>query len=331
MNLVPENYQSVVYRNFGEPLNVLSFETLPIPDLQSGEVLIKMHSRSINPSDLIPVRGAYTHRIKLPARAGYEGVGSVVACADDIPSEIVGERVVLVPGYGTWSEYVIAPWGNCCLVDNELSNDIAAQLVVNPLTAWLLLEQITLSSGATLLVNACGSAIGRFILQLCRVQKIQVIAIVRNLNYAQSLLELGAMAVVSSEDPDFSRIVRGFCGSTGADAALDAVGGKVGIQTLSLVKNGGAAIQYGLLSGVPFSFNVISRESHRISFKFFWLREWIKSVSLKERCGTVSLVSEFIKKNNVEFLVRARYPLSKVIEAVADSETTSTGGKVLIC
>ena len=33
--------------------------------------------RPINPSDLIPITGAYAHRIPLPNIPGYEGVGIV--------------------------------------------------------------------------------------------------------------------------------------------------------------------------------------------------------------------------------------------------------------
>ncbi|MFU1888403.1 alcohol dehydrogenase catalytic domain-containing protein [Bacillus wiedmannii] len=46
--------------------------------LKENEVLVRMLVRPINPSDLIPVTGAYAHRIPLPNIPGYEGVGIVV-------------------------------------------------------------------------------------------------------------------------------------------------------------------------------------------------------------------------------------------------------------
>ena len=49
--------------------------------------------RPINPSDLIPITGAYAHRIPLPNIPGYEGVGIVEDVGAFVSRELIGKRV----------------------------------------------------------------------------------------------------------------------------------------------------------------------------------------------------------------------------------------------
>jgi hypothetical protein len=47
--------RSILYRQFGEPLDVLNIESKPITPLRSGEMRARMKLAPINPSDLIPM------------------------------------------------------------------------------------------------------------------------------------------------------------------------------------------------------------------------------------------------------------------------------------
>lgn len=58
---------------------------------------VEMIARPINPSDLIPIRGAYRHRIPLPCIPGYEGVGSVIAIGSSVQKSMLGKRACIAP------------------------------------------------------------------------------------------------------------------------------------------------------------------------------------------------------------------------------------------
>lgn len=73
------------YKSFGNPLNELSLYQDTVHPLDSNEVLVGMLSSPINPSDLIPIRGSYSHWITLPCIGGYEGVGRIVKVANRVP------------------------------------------------------------------------------------------------------------------------------------------------------------------------------------------------------------------------------------------------------
>ena len=52
---------------------------LEIPELESGQVLIKVRMAAINPSDRVFIKGAYGQPRVKGIAAGFEGVGDVVA------------------------------------------------------------------------------------------------------------------------------------------------------------------------------------------------------------------------------------------------------------
>lgn len=67
----------IKFYEFGSPIEVLRVESKSVQPPKDKEVLVRMLARPINPSDLIPIRGTYSHRISLPCIPGYEGVGIV--------------------------------------------------------------------------------------------------------------------------------------------------------------------------------------------------------------------------------------------------------------
>ncbi len=61
---------AIVYDRYGPPAAVLTLKRLPLAPLAGGRVRVRMRFAPVNPSDLIPVTGAYRHRTRLPAVAG---------------------------------------------------------------------------------------------------------------------------------------------------------------------------------------------------------------------------------------------------------------------
>lgn len=70
---------AIVYDRYGPPAAVLTLKRAPLAPLAGGRVRVRMRYAPVNPSDLIPITGAYRHRTRLPAVPGYEGLGEVVA------------------------------------------------------------------------------------------------------------------------------------------------------------------------------------------------------------------------------------------------------------
>ncbi|WP_237402757.1 alcohol dehydrogenase catalytic domain-containing protein [Rhodovulum sulfidophilum] len=101
-----------------------------LPPRAPGSFRVEVSYAPVNPSDLIPISGAYAHRISLPAVAGYEGVGRVVEAPEAL-SHMVGRRVLPLRGEGTWQTYVDCPAHHAVEVPDTIPDIVAVSTQLN--------------------------------------------------------------------------------------------------------------------------------------------------------------------------------------------------------
>ncbi len=237
---------SLVYRHFGDPQTTLQQETAPLPPLQAGSVRVKMVLSPVNASDLIPISGAYSHRITLPAVAGYEGVGVVMETGDTQP-HLLGKRVLPLRGAGTWQLYVDCPAELAVPVPEDITDTLAARAWINPLAAQMMLERYP-PRGKHVLVTAAGSDCAGYLAQWARrLGAKSVSAIYRSAIHARRLAESGIIPVADSDSATIKQA------AAKANVVYDAVGGTLAEAILQGMPQDGLVISYGLLSGEPFS------------------------------------------------------------------------------
>lgn len=240
----------VVFEQFGQPEDVLQVEHKRIVPPKKGEVLVRMIARPINPSDLIPITGAYAHRLSLPNIPGYEGVGIVVEVGRDVSPNLIGKRVLPLRGEGTWQEYVRVNVEFVVPIPHEIDSMTAAQMYINPITAYVLcINVLQLKVGDIFLVNACNSSIGRIFAQLANVLGFTLIGVIRNQRETESLLSLGATHIIHSETESIYDKVMQLTDGKGAHAAVDCIGGIDGTNLGLSLRPQGQFITIGLLSG----------------------------------------------------------------------------------
>ncbi|MFK4935177.1 zinc-dependent alcohol dehydrogenase family protein [Lactococcus garvieae] len=262
-------YQSFIYESYGLPHQVLKLKEKCQPRLHPQELLVKMLYAPVNPSDLIPMTGAYAHRISLPATAGYEGVGLIADVGSALSRKLIGQRVLPLEGEGTWQSFVKCPASHAFFVPESLDSISASQLYINPLTAWLLCtEVLALKPGQKLAVNAAASSIGQIFAQLSRILGFEFIAITRNNKKHQLLKERGAQELRT----DLHNLE--------VDAAIDCVGGQAGTDLASCVRSGGKFQSLGLLSGEQVDWEKLAQLP--IDVGIFYLRHWNAKLSTAE-------------------------------------------------
>jgi NADPH:quinone reductase len=325
--------RAVRFAGFGEPVDVLTVETVPNPVAGEGEVVLRMRARPVNPSDLSMLRGRYGQLPPLPATPGLEGMGEVEALGAGVSSVAVGQRVVpLGVSPGTWAERIAAPAARLVPVPDGVSDDGAAQLVVNPLTAWLLVvDELDLQPGEWLLQNAAGSTLGRVVLQLAHARGFRTINVVRRADQAPELLALGADEVIATDDEDLGERVREITGGEGVGKAIDAVGGDLAGRIAAALAPRGTLITYGRLSGeatVPLDTRLQIFAGTTV--RGFWLTRWFQEAPPAQVGQTIATVLGLMAEGVVDPPVEARYDLAEVREAVAHSERPGRSGKVLL-
>ncbi len=85
---IPETMRAAVYRG----VNDVRVETVPVPAIEAGEVLIRVHSCGICGTDLKKI---HTGSHSAPRVFGHETSGTIVAVGDGVDGFAVGDRVMV--------------------------------------------------------------------------------------------------------------------------------------------------------------------------------------------------------------------------------------------
>lgn len=322
----------IKFYEFGSPKDVLRVESKRIEPPKDNEVLVRMLARPINPSDLIPIRGAYSHRISLPNIPGYEGVGIVEDVGPAVSRHLIGKRVLPLRGEGTWQEFVKTSSEFAVPIPESIDDFTASQMYINPITALVICtEVLKLRPNDVLLVNAGNSSIGHIFAQLSKVFGFRLISVTRNDKHTDELLNLGSSSIINTSQNLLYNTVMELTNGIGADAAIDSIGGSAGNDLAFCVKPTGHFLSIGLLSGVQVNWADIVNKA-KVNAKIFHLRHWNKNVSANKWQETFHHLTRLIEYKKLHLMsVHSKYDLldAKIAVDIAESPK-DTQGKVFL-
>ncbi len=326
------NAKAVSYKIFGAPDKVLKLINKTVTKPASHEIIVKMSACSINPSDLLAIRGIgyYKSRIQLPAIPGFEGVGVVVAKGAAVKHVQLGQRVLALRGEGTWQAYVKIPALEAICVPDEINDLLAAQLYINPLTAWLIVKKLQVTQGHIVIANAAGSAMGKLFAQFSHILGYTYIAVTRSNDYTSELLRLGAAYVINTHECDLTAEVYRITQGQRPHIALEAVGGKPGAELAMTVRSGGKVLVYGNLALQTYPAEYLKSLQPHVSIENFWLRDWTYRLPVEERKQVFREMMNSVITHNIELPIAKEFKLDDVIQAVQNAETPGRQGKILL-
>ncbi|WP_420148617.1 zinc-dependent alcohol dehydrogenase family protein [Spirosoma sp.] len=320
--------KSIVFNEVGNPAEILKATTIGLPEPGPNEVRIKVIASPVNPSDLMFVQNLYGIRPQLPSGAGFEGVGIVDALGEGVQMR-TGMRVSFT-SIGTWSEYAIAHQRSLIPVPDTIPDDIAAQLFVNPFTAYAMVQDSGVKEGGWLMLTAAGSAFGKLVIQLCRIRGIKTIGTVRRDDLNDELKSLGLTEVINTETDNLPARVKQITDGAGVSCVLDAVGGHTATESLKCLGRGGIMFVYGVLSLQEPSFNAGLMIFRELTVKGFWLTDWMRRVDSHTRQEVAQQVISLLSSGHIQLPVEATYSLDQIAEAVEHADRPGRWGKILI-
>jgi NADPH:quinone reductase-like Zn-dependent oxidoreductase len=187
----------------GEPSDVVEVAEIASGEPGPGQLAVAIEAATINPSDLMSIRGVYGVRPELPAALGAEGVGRVVAVGEGVDASRVGERVLVVPTLeqATWRERTILDERNAVPVNADGDPLQLAMLGINPITAHSLLHRyVKLAPGAWVAQTGASSATARYVLALAKHAGLRTLNVVRRAESVTSLLDAGGDVLLVEGD-----------------------------------------------------------------------------------------------------------------------------------
>jgi NADPH:quinone reductase-like Zn-dependent oxidoreductase len=254
---------------------------VPVPTPKPSQVLIKVSLASINPSDVMFVKGMYGQPRQKGQPAGFEGVGTVVATGDEpLAKSFAGKRIAFatgVSGWGSWAEYAVAEAAACIPLIDTVRDEDAAAMIVNPLTALAMFDIVKQEGEKAFIVTAGASQLCKLIIALAKEEGFRPIAIVRRDDQIPLLKQIGAAHVLNSEAEDYKSSLKEVVKAEQPRVFLDAMTGPLASGIFHIMPRRSRWIIYGRLdpsvTTIPEPGQLIFQ--HKM-IEGFWLVEWMR-------------------------------------------------------
>ncbi|WP_332308084.1 alcohol dehydrogenase catalytic domain-containing protein [Elstera litoralis] len=201
--ILPSEMRAIAIETPGGP-EVLTPVTLPLPQPQAGEVLIKVAAAGVNRPDLLQRQGLYPPPPGASPLPGLEVSGVIVAIGEGLDPARLGTRVCALTAGGGYAEYVAVPKGHCLPVPATLSMIEAAALPEGAFTVWgNVFDRGRLQPGETLLIHGGTSGIGSLAIQMAKAYGATVLVTVGSDAKAAAARTLGADVAINYRTEDF--------------------------------------------------------------------------------------------------------------------------------
>jgi len=236
---------------YGEPLEVLRLETVPVPEPEAGEVRVRTQAITLNLNDLERITGGNMMAPpEFPYSPGMEVMGVVEACGDGAEAW-VGRRVVATTrrAFGGFAERAICTTSAVFDMPDDIPLPDAAALYFPFHLAWLgLFDRAELTAGESVLIHAAAGGSGSAAVQLAVHADARVFATAGTDEKVQQCLDLGAEVAINYNDADFAEVVLAETDNRGVDVVFDNVGEAVMEKSMNCTAYNGRYLMMGFAS-----------------------------------------------------------------------------------
>jgi NADPH:quinone reductase-like Zn-dependent oxidoreductase len=325
--------------------------TVPVPEPDSGQVLVQVAAAAVNNTDLWTREGAYGAPGDPDAVAGWRGTpldvpliqgadiaGRIVACGHEVPGDRRGQRVLVDPSIyadddpaapvagllgserdGGFAEYVV--------VDAERAHDVSAsplsdeQVACLPIaygTAMGMLERAGVGAGEVVCVTGASGGVGHALVQLAAARGARVVALTST-GHRDAVLAAGADAVALRDAPDVGDALRAAADGP-VDCVADVVGGPLFGQLVDLLRNGGRLVTAGAIAGP-----VVELDLRRL-----YLEQRRIIGSTMHTPAHFDRLVEHARAGDIQPRVARRYALDDIHRAQADFVEGAFVGKLVV-
>ncbi len=237
--------RAVQIQAWGDP-EVLQIVELPEPEVGAGRVRLRVRRAGVNFVDTVQRRRDYLGALP-PLVLGGEVVGEIDQLGDGVEGWQLGQRVVATtPGFlNGYAERVVVDAGAVVGVPDGVSDEDAAVVPVQGLTAAELLRYAPVGPGAVVLVHAAAGGVGSVLVQLARRAGATVVAAAGEDSKLELARALGAHHLVNYRTTGWTERVKDVSGGRGADVVYASAAGDVTRRSLAATAFGGQVVLYG--------------------------------------------------------------------------------------
>lgn len=321
------------YSRNGEAQDVMQLGELPTPSPQAGEVLVRLATSGVNPSD---VKSRRARPVSDPLIVPHsDGAGVIEAVGEGVPASRVGERVWLWNGQwqramGTCAQYIALPAAQAVALPEGTDWAAGACMGIPGLTAVqavILAERLAGDlRGQTVLVTGASSAVGHYITQMVTLVGGRVIGTVGSEAKAAHARAGGMQDAVLYKTESVPERVKALTQGRGADVIID-----MDFSTTAAWASEGALAPHGQV--VCYGSNALEVALpfrpwlyQSMGVKFFLVYD----LTAADRQAAVARLSGMLAGQQLQHSIGASFALDQVVQAHQAVEAGQTLGNVVI-
>jgi NADPH2:quinone reductase len=238
------------FETFGSAEDVLQVGKQDVPTPGSGEVLVRIYTSGVNPSDVKKRAGSFPNLLD----GGFvipnsDGAGVIEAVGQNVDANRVGERVWIYQAqyarrFGTAAEYVAIDSSRAPSLPDNASFEVGACLGIPVMTAHRAVFADGDVAGQTILITGGAGRVGHYAIQWAAQAGAIVVATASNDADRETCLAAGAKHVVNHRADDVIGQIMAATDSQPVDRVVDVEFGANLPITVEVLRVGGVIATY---------------------------------------------------------------------------------------
>ena len=238
------------FESFGSARDVLQVGEKDTPEVGQGEVLVRMATSGVNPSDVKKRAGSFPNLLDL----GYvipnsDGAGVIEAVGNGVDASRIGERVWIYQAqygrrFGSAAEYVAIDDSRAPRLPDNTSFEVGACLGIPAMTAHRCVFADGDVAAQTILVTGGAGRVGHYAIQWATQAGATVIATASNNDDKAACVAAGATHVVNHREEDFVGQVLAATDGAPVDRVIDVEFGANLAASIVVLRIGGTIAAY---------------------------------------------------------------------------------------
>lgn len=322
---------------YGDVKNNLVFSEVEKPTVKDNQVLIEIHSASVNPIDYKIIEGILKQirKLNFPFPIGFDVAGIVVERGSNVTNLKVGDEVYSrVPSEspGTFAEYIAVDSDVVCLKPSNLNFSESASLPLVGLTTIQSFDKASLKSGNKVLIHAGSGGIGTFAIQYAKSKGAYVYTTTSTKN-VEWVKELGADRVIDYKTENYLNIVNNI------DIVYETLGGNYTIDAFKVIKNGGKVVS--LIGNVDketarelelnrvFRF-MLALKRMKITKQIKHKSAYYKLILMNSNGTQLNEIKKLVEDKLIKPVIDKEFSFSESIDALLYQKSGRAKGKIII-
>lgn len=325
--------RAITYSEFGEAEAVLQLTQIETPSPAAGEVLVRLKTTAVNPSDVKARAGGRPGVTEPPFPLiipHSDGAGIIEQVGDNISAERVGEAVWIWNGqwqraFGTAAEYICLPAEQAVPLPEGVTFAHAAIFGIPGLTAAHAVLGAGDISGQRVLVSGGAGVVGHLAVQIAALSGAEVFATCSEPD-KEAVKAAGAHHVFDYREPKLADEIRTASQGKLIDKIIEVEFGRNAQTNAAIIAEGGHIVSYGsaqdmspTLPFYPLMFKAVS-----IDLMLVYLLEE------RDRKNATSALNRLAQSGRLDFRIASQMPLSACADAHNLVATGNRKGSVIL-